>query len=440
MGTTEETFARARPGGHPEGLLLLLALLLTTSSADAAMAFQHGWSTVADVMAMHGKYPAQLLPSQADIEFAASNYAMVTTGTGCRPGVVNASRGHTIEDSVLSVLSRIKAANPHTKTGMYWRSDFALELADCSGFSDEWNAHAHEWSLKDDSGKIITSKAYIDYLNPNASAFFAKVLVNVTKAKMPNSEPIVDYIYIDGDPGESSAQRFKPGINDPVRSAKLVEAVYATFGSIQEQLDEAGDGQKIICNGMDTEWTASKQISVARAPAMMFDHFSILQFLDRTTGAFNAPLMDQAFDLIQNKTNVTVQVKGWPGPIVKQRDTYPSSMQSPSKPSDFRRIALERFNSELALFLLAADANDFWVYSWFWGWDDYLPGHPDSTVPDTFFPQARCPLGPPKGPMKRLKRLRGGGNTYQYTRQFASASVFVDLENRTASRVDFAKC
>ena len=31
------------------------------------------------------------------------------------------------------------------------------------------------------------------------------------------------------------------------------------------------------------------------------------------------------------------------------------------------RLQAERFNSELALFLLVADELDYWIYSWFWG-------------------------------------------------------------------------
>ena len=74
----------------------------------------------------------------------------------------------------------MKAANPKVLIGMYWRSDFALELAECSSFSGEWNAHSDEWRLRNDSGAIIESKEYIDYSNPAAREFFARVLVNVT--------------------------------------------------------------------------------------------------------------------------------------------------------------------------------------------------------------------------------------------------------------------
>ena len=91
----------------------------------------------------------------------------------------------------------------------------------------------------------------------------------------------------------------------------------------------------------------------------------------------------------------------------------------------------DRFNSELALFLLVAEDHMWWMYSWFWGFDSFVPGQPDSDVPKDFFPQAKCALGTPKGaPVRKA-------GTWTYTREYEHASVFVDLTNRTACRVDF---
>jgi len=73
------------------------------------------------------------------------------------------------------------------------------------------------------------------------------------------------------------------------------------------------------------------------------------------------------------------------------------------------------------------------VYSWFWSWYDYVGGNELSTVPKDFFPQAKCALGAPAGPYK-------SGTKNTYTRKFAHASVFVDLRNRTHSKVTFDGC
>jgi hypothetical protein len=147
-------------------------------------------------------------------------------------------------------------------------------------------------------------------------------------------------------------------------------------------------------------------------------------------------MMDSAFQLATSPVlaNVTTEIKGWPGPIVKQKDNYPPNLPAPTTPAEKAAIAASRFNSELAMFLLVAGEHDIWIYSWFWGFDDYAGGQPDSTIPAKFFAEADCPLGAPKAPYTRKS------GTWTYTREFEHASVFVDLENRNASKVTFHSC
>ena len=399
-------------------------------------------------MGAHGKYTEPV--TDADVRFMADNYAMVATGTHCG-GNVNLT--HTIDEEVHSTAVRIKQANPSVKVGMYWRSDFALELKDCSGWASEWAAHP-EWRLKNDKGEVIDRGEgiyYYDYTIPEAAAFFANVLVNTTLANMPstppvkpttttgardavdvNPIPVLDFVFVDGMEGLSGMTSFHHGIG-PERSAKLMTAKYAAIGGAQRRLDALGRGGALVYNGLDEAWGAAKHVS-SGGVASMFDHWSILQFLNRSSalGEFNRTIMEGAFvtATLPVLANHTLQIKGWPGPIVRQRDHYPSGLVQPETPEDFQRVAAQRFNSELALFLLVASERDFWIYSWFWDWDNYVPGHPDSTVPPDFFPQAKCKLGAPLGP--RQKASDGTWN-----RAFAHARVHVDLVNRSASRVDF---
>lgn len=77
----------------------------------------HPWETVADIMAMHGKFKS--LPTDADIKFISDGaYSMATIGTDC--GAIST----TIEDVVLSVARRMKTRNATTRVGMYWRAPF----------------------------------------------------------------------------------------------------------------------------------------------------------------------------------------------------------------------------------------------------------------------------------------------------------------------------
>lgn len=439
------------------------ALVIVSARATlAAQPYTHAWDTPSEMMAMHGKYKPEADPLDQDIRFVAKHYGgMITTGTGCPPNPA----GNTIEESVLGVAARIKAIKPTALVGMYWRTDFALELAQCSGFAAEWKAHP-EYRLKNDSGGVVgtPNHFYYDWLNPAAAAFFGNVLLNVTRAMLPSGKPVLDYIYCDGAGAWSytSPRPFATGVG-LARSQKLLEAKHAMFASVQRQMDARGLGQSLILNGMDETETALQFVPTGAAGAM-FDHWSILQFLDRQTGEFDAAKVDEGFQLVGSKllSNFTTQIKGWVGPVIKQRGQVRFGVEGPF----FSRIALshlahnrcvciwqyppnfvpvntsagqireaaERFNSELAMFLLVATEHDFWIYSWFWGWYDYVGGNETSSIPADFFPQSKCALGAPVGPMQRV------AGTWTYKRQFAHASVFVDLTNRTASRVDFVGC
>jgi len=260
----------------PTSTAVLVLLVAAAQQVHSATPLAHPWDSVKDVMGMHGKWSSASLPTDSDVKFVADHYPMATLGTGCG-GLINKTAGFTIEDSVQAVAARVKAANPSIKIGMYWRSDFALEIADCSAFSGVWAAHP-EWRLLNDAGQPVDgTKYYFDYLNPSFRAFFAQVLVNVTRATVPGkpSLPLIDYIYVDGVPGESRVTEFQTGIGSK-RSAQLVDAVYATYAEIQAHLDKAGHGQFAILNGMDTAWDAARHVS-SGVPATMFDHWTILQ-------------------------------------------------------------------------------------------------------------------------------------------------------------------
>jgi hypothetical protein len=389
----------------------------------------HGWGTVADVMGMHGKYHPGSTPADAAVQFAAENYAFVTTGVQCyRAGELN----HSYEVEALAMALRLKRVKPSLPVGMYTRAANIIEIAVCSDFTREWKENAHAFSVKNASGQVVGSPPLLDFSNPDAAAFWVKAVHSATTHMLPadvGDGPVLDYLYVDQNglgaiPGVSAAQ-----------SAALLKAKQAAIAALQAAVTANGYGQRVILNSCDAienmVWDRATNVSGA-----MFDHWSILQFLNRSTGDFNADRMDEAFTLVTNGSfgELGVQIKGWPGPIVSQKDIYHKPLVSPTTPKEKQQISGARFNSELALFLLVARPQDFWVYSWFWDFDDYIPRLPDSTVPAVFFPETKCALGAPKSDYVRTP------GTVVYRREFEHASVYVDLANRTASRVDFAGC
>lgn len=313
----------------------------------------------------------------------------------------------------------------------------ALEVPKCSAGAKEWAANVDDWSLKDDKGNPVDKHGDLmfDYSNPDFRAFFTNLLLDLLTPTVSEGHPTIDYIYFDG-PGGSDVE-FADGIG-PDRSAKILQDKMDFFTNFQEQLNAKGLGQNSFLNGVDNPDSAAL-LAHTGASGVMFDHWSILQFLYRgpvsNEGDFNTTAMNEAFELATSDTlaNVSILVKGWPGPIVKQKDNYPSNLPQPETPEDYQKIAAERFNSELALFLLIAEDKDWWQYSWFWGFDDWVPNQPASTIPADFFPETKCELGAPKGKYATKDQII-------YTRDFDHATVTVNLNNRTESKVTYSSC
>ena len=423
------------------GIVAVAALYST--HADAATVMKHSWDTVGSLMGMHGQ-GATATPSE--LEFAAAHYGMITTAAPCSsvPGA------HTIEDGTLVVARKLKAANPKALTGMYWRTDFIGEIATCSNFSAKLKAFGTAAYLRDDNGNFALEHGHSymwDYSNRKGVAIFAEALVNVVNQTLDDGKtPILDYLFLDG-PDWGTLPNISASRNAMLSAAKM-----EFFADLQNQFDALPNGlehpRNIILNGVDTEETA-KRFNPTGASGVMVDHFSILQFLltgepmdvdkcnvkpsDGICGHFNLTAMDALFTLVRSKTlsNMTLQVKGWVGPVISQQGEWPTQMHTPTPGAERQKAMGERFNSELALFLLIAEDHMWWLYSWFWGFNSWVPGA-DSDVPANFFPQAKCALGAPKGGPVRKK------GTWTYTREYEHASVFVDLTNRTAGRVDFS--
>ena len=80
------------------------------------------------------------------------------------------------------------------------------------------------------------------------------------------------------------------------RAEAIDAAYYGTLAALQAAIDAEGVGQQVILNGLDDADSAHSHASAGCAGSM-FDHFSILQFLDAATGAFDVPKMEAAIEL-----------------------------------------------------------------------------------------------------------------------------------------------
>lgn len=214
------------------------------------------------------------------------------------------------------------------------------------------------------------------------------------------------------------------------RNAEYVKATTTMVGELQAALDVLGGDQLVMWNGLDTPFALANHASAAGGS--MVDHFGIIQFVDKTTGEWLPAAMEQLlFEVVRSPRNAerTLEIKLWPGPMVAPM-TWVNNTQ-PKTTAGLQAMLQREFNQALAVFLLVAEANHWLGYSWFWRASDFIPwGWPDHTCPDNFYPEFDCPLGPPKGPPAPAP-----GAPHVYTREFAFASVHVDLAVRANTRV-----
>ena len=194
---------------------------------------------------------------------------MITTGSGCPK-----NKSTTIEDGTWAVAAKIKAINPKALVGMYWRTDMALEVAQCSKSAAALAKHGTDFFLRDDNGTLIQKGGHYlwDYTNEDGRAFWSKTLVNVVNQVLPTTgAPTLDYIYLDGPDWNGEI-----GVG-PARSALIGAAKMKWLAELQVMFSALpGGGRNVILNGCDTTKTAVK-FNPTGAAGTMLDHWSILQ-------------------------------------------------------------------------------------------------------------------------------------------------------------------
>jgi hypothetical protein len=186
--------------------------------------------------------------------------------------------------------------------------------------------------------------------------------------------------------------------------------------------------------------------------------FGSLEMDNDHDGSWNIGQMEKAFKSViaSSQAGYPVVLKAAPGPVYmhfeKRCSTTPPSTCAKSKSGDFFHV-LEwstaekvqqsadgaRFNAQqkllqtLAPFLIVVEANVFFSYAWYYNLEDgYIPCPKgvECGMPCIWFPEFSKPLGPPYGPAIQ--------NGTIWTRRFQHASVYVDLSDRTACKIDWS--
>lgn len=216
-----------------------------------------------------------------------------------------------------------------------------------------------------------------------------------------------DGIFFDGatagNPGEKWSRVF-----GPERAAVLDAGVFAMLKDTRRKM---GPDKLIIFNPLHGRNGKIPPLGERYLPvtdgAMMddFDRATNLKQFNKEYFASEIEEMSKAA-----RAGKIIIFKGWPG------FTWRTDPELVKKPHDeVHQLAAKRITFPLSCFLVAAETNSYFCYTWGW--------KPEYGTFD-WYPEFDKPLGPPKG-----GAVRKG---WTYTREFEHASVFVDLEKKTA--------
>lgn len=363
---------------------LLLVAAPTLHANDALPPF--GWDRV-PVYAHVGKTSDDFTPEQLD--FLATHFDFITIEKH------QASHKHgSTEEGFVVAAREIKKRNPKAKVLFYWNA--SLDTSSKRGVYKAMKTFPADGFLKSSAGDPVLRRKTVpnyDLTRQDVRDWWSDAAAKAVR------EYGADGIFAD-----AMGQSPEKGLDDN----KLAELVAARVALLEETRRKFGPDKLIIYNGL-----------------LKDDPKKLLQFADGAMiESFGHPKYGDSKEQLAASFEAThaaakdgkiVVLKAWPGFSFRETEM----MQKPRE--ELSRLSQERITFPLACFLVAAQPNCYLHYTW---------GYREMHGTFDWYPEFDKPLGPPQGDATRT------GWTYQ--REFAHASVVVDLENQTA-RIDWKR-
>ena len=321
--------------------------------------------------------------------------------------------GHTdsgsVEAGTLKAARAVKAINPDTKI-LYYRNVIV-----------HYGGYAANTSLKDIPGAFLVGRDGNDKLIRNriqAYDLTNKALRDwwIDAARAVCSDPAIDGIFLDGVVKVLEPAFLKGPIGEEKKAAEL--AGYVTM--MEDTRKMLGPQKLMVAN-----------ILRARFPDSGLSYIKALDgsYIEGFEGAVGMSKKDYVAQGIRDfqkaaRQGAIIAYTCGLGGNQQDADETPRSAARNNNPvsNPVRRggDVKSRFNYQLAIFLICAEK-----YSYF----DLKDGYDAKTSKTWMTHRADYdrPLGPPKGPAVR--------NGYTYTREFAHASVRLDIEKETGEVV-----
>ena len=362
-------------------LVLLLAPLAALHAADGLPPFS--WDRV-PVYAHVGKSSDDFTPEQLDFLARHFDFIAIEKGQAVR------KRGST-EAGIAEAARQIKLRKPGAKVLFYWNAFLDVRSYQASR---EFPAEGH---LKDQRGAPVMVRETIPTYDLSQAAVRGWWSDTAAKAVRDGG--------CDGIFADALAQVTAAGKRKRLGEEKYASLNDGLVAMLQETRRKCGPEKLILFNGI--RGNDGVQFLPLTSGAMI-EHFGHFSGVGKEKMAEDLDAMRAA--ALAGKI---VCLKAWPGFSWLDADMM-------KKPHDeLVRLARERLTFPLACFLVAAEANCYFCYTW---------GYSEEHGTFDWYPEFDKPLGAPQGEAKRT------GWTYQ--REFAHASISVDLETQTA-RIDW---
>jgi len=376
-----------------------VSIVLAIASQYAALASgdsaspHFSWDTV-PVYIHFGKSSGPL--SESELKFVAQASDLVCLEKGHGRG-----RFGSTEEGIACDAKRLKALNPRMKVLFYWNTFLNYPLYDACREVDD---HP-EWIFRDKKGQPIYKTGTLEQYNLLNSEFRRWWAAIAEKAV---TEYGCDGIFMDAVNQAKRPIWMKRGWGEG-NEALLTQAVADMMQLANRRM---GEDALLVYNGirsLDPTGNTTGTEYLPHASGVTVEHFTAFHSQSKESIAADIKAIGRAA-----RMGKTVVVKGWPDPTFNW--TNKEKMRIPS--NVLADEARKKIIFSLACFLIAAQENCYFSYSW--GWREQHGSLVD-------YAEFHKPLGKPKGRAKKEDL---------YTRSYEHASVWVDLAERRA-RIDW---
>lgn len=321
-----------------------------------------------------------------EVEFLADHFDLIAIEKAQA-----ARKRKSVEEGIAVAARQIKKRNPEAKVLFYWNSFLQYSKFEANGSFPE-GGH-----LKDREGepvKVRTILPTYDLSQEAVREWWSDVAAKAVK------DGGCDGIFAD-----ALLQVTAEGKRRQLGEERYVALNEGLLAMMEETRRKLGPEKLVLYNGLRGE--RGKEFLPSTNGAMI-EHFGHFSGKGKEKMAADLEAMQAAA-----KAGKIVCLKAWPGFDWLDKEM----MRKPHE--ELVRLARERVTFPLACFLVAAERNCYFCYTW---------GYTEKHGTFDWYPEFDRKLGPPKGGAKRVG--------WVYEREFAHASVVVDLEGETA-RIDW---